>query len=80
MPPDTLWDNNALNLALPLDNWLLPTGGLIGTLACCRCGARQADPLLALAVDKDDFIFPSAEQVAYDQVVRVSVKRLTAFV
>ena len=80
MPPDTLRDDDALNLlALSLDNRLLPTRDLIGTPAGC-CGARQADPLLTLVVDKDDLVFPSAEQVAYDQVMRVSVEGLTAFV
>ena len=66
MPPDTLRDDDALNLlVLPLDNRLLPTRDPIGIPACCSCGARQADPLLALAVDKDNFVFPSTEQVAY---------------
>ena len=79
MPPDTLRDDDTFNLlALPLDNRLLPTS--TSTPAGCRCRARQTDPLLALAVDKDDFMFPSAEQVAYDQMVRVSVEGLTAFI
>ena len=62
MPPDTLWDDDALNLlALSLDNRLLPTRDLTGAPTDCRSSARQADPLLALVVDKDYFVFPSAE-------------------
>ena len=40
----------------------------------------QSDPLLTLAIDKDDFVFTCAEEVPDDKVVGVAVEGLPTFV
>lgn len=80
MPSNTLWNNNSLNLiSLPFHNLLLScrrsTTAFIFTFM-----AGQPDPLLALAIYKDNFVFPRAEKVSDDKVVRVAVEGLPTFI